>query len=597
MLPKQQNDDNLLDELLPQKVKNYKETELYGSRSIEDDAKELKKQKLKKKLSDKEKSRDEFLSKYDPIADKVIIENSKITSDKVSEKQEKIKKIQQTAHKPNLRSYIYSGAGALANSASSFLRNSNIDKNQGVEATADTVDVAHKGILKLQKYNANRGKRLIKRQKRKIKKLLRKGNKRTIKTAVKQLKKEEDYKAASLMHKLQKRRQMKQLVRKKLGIRIRDKLKNLIKAIRRKVMALIMNSLKVILAIFGVGVFVIPIVLIFLASLFIGSGVVIGSSYEAKPQVLKDSEKSYVKKEEKLLKSLELSELKKKYGNEFEEFEVEKRGVVGHNPFILLSYLTAVKGNYKSVEAAEAEMNTIFNEMYKIEFIKTVTYRLELKEFIDKDGHSYTKMVHVPHRKLKVVLKVKEMDKAAKKHLTDESKKNKYMDLNKNKGNMPDLFEDPKFITEMGGKVDKDGKAISYYGEDIGNLSAYQQRMLQAISQTPPTGNNMCAAFVSNVVQNAGFARPGGNANDMYRNFCHSSDLRDLKVGMIVAVEHSPWGEAGYRYGHVGVYIGNGQIVDSVGGQKRTHSVSSWIKSNTIKNGVAKWGFIPGMQP
>lgn len=89
MLPKQPNDDNLLDELLPQKVKNYKENELYGSRSIEDDAKELKKQKLKKKLSDKEKSKEEFLSKYDPIADKVIIENSKITSDKVSEKQEK----------------------------------------------------------------------------------------------------------------------------------------------------------------------------------------------------------------------------------------------------------------------------------------------------------------------------------------------------------------------------------------------------------------------------------------------------------------------------------------------------------------------------
>lgn len=596
MLPKQQNDDNLLNELLPQKVKNYKENELYGSRSIKDDTKELKKQKLKKKLSDKENDKAAILSKYNDIANNTIIESSKTISTKVAEKQAKIKKIQQTATKPNLRSYIYGGAGALANSASSFLRNSNIDKNQGVEATADTIDVVHKGIRKLQRFNDNRGKRLIKRQKRKIKKLIRKENKRTVKKAVKQLKKEKDYKAASFMHKLQKRRQMKKIVRKKLGIRIRDKLKNLIKAIRRKVMALIMNSLKVILAIFGVGLIVIPIILIFVALLFMGSGVVMGSSYEAEPQVLKDSEKSYVKKEEKLLKSLELSELKKKYGNEFEEFEVEKRGVVGHNPFILLSYLTAVKGNYKSVEAAEAEMNTIFNEMYKVEFIKTVTYRLELKEFIDKDGHSYTKMVHVPHRKLKVVLKVKEMDKAAKKHLPDESKKSKYMDLNKSKGNMPDLFEDPKFITEMGGKVDKNGKAISY-GEDIGNLSVYQQRMLQAISQTPPTGNNLCAAFVSNVVQNAGFARPGGNANDMYRNFCHSSDLRDLKVGMIVAVEHSPWGEEGYRYGHVGVYIGNGQIVDSVGGQKRTHSVSSWIKNNTIKNGVAKWGFIPGMQP
>lgn len=42
MLPKQQNDDNLLNELLPQKVKNYKENELYGSRSIKDDTKELK---------------------------------------------------------------------------------------------------------------------------------------------------------------------------------------------------------------------------------------------------------------------------------------------------------------------------------------------------------------------------------------------------------------------------------------------------------------------------------------------------------------------------------------------------------------------------
>lgn len=123
-----------------------------------------------------------------------------------------------------------------------------------------------------------------------------------------------------------------------------------------------------------------------------------------------------------------------------------------------------------------------------------------------------------------------------------------------------------------------------------GSLSGSQQAVVSAAYSTPSPGYGYCAAWVTNVFQNAGIGYFGGNACDMYNSWCTSSNLDDLKPGMIIAVSTHNLDAAGRIYGHVGIYIGNGQVMDNVG-PIRTIDVNQWIQNFS---GVvpAKWGWI-----
>lgn len=103
-----------------------------------------------------------------------------------------------------------------------------------------------------------------------------------------------------------------------------------------------------------------------------------------------------------------------------------------------------------------------------------------------------------------------------------------------------------------------------------------------------------CAMWVSQVYQNAGLGYIGGNACDMYRNYTFTSDKSKLKVGMLVAVESSSSGStAGLTYGHVGIYIGDGKVIDNIG-RIRVTTLDDWIASFCQHHPVG-FGFPPNV--
>ena len=125
-------------------------------------------------------------------------------------------------------------------------------------------------------------------------------------------------------------------------------------------------------------------------------------------------------------------------------------------------------------------------------------------------------------------------------------------------------------------------------------LFSEQQSIINAAKNTDSPGMNLCAMWVSDVYEKAGFGRIGGNANDMYRNFANNSDPSQLKEGMVVAVESSSSGGiAGAIYGHVGIYIGEGKVMHNVGTIK-TISLDDWI-SLFGKNSPVGWGYPPNV--
>lgn len=127
-----------------------------------------------------------------------------------------------------------------------------------------------------------------------------------------------------------------------------------------------------------------------------------------------------------------------------------------------------------------------------------------------------------------------------------------------------------------------------------GTTSGSQARVIAACKSTGSPGAGLCAMWVSMVFANAGFAYAGGNANDMYNWWTTSSNRADLKPGMIVAVSTHSHTSAGRIYGHIGIYIGDGIMMDNVG-WIRTISVNEWIRyySTTV---TPRWGWLMGIK-
>ena len=135
----------------------------------------------------------------------------------------------------------------------------------------------------------------------------------------------------------------------------------------------------------------------------------------------------------------------------------------------------------------------------------------------------------------------------------------------------------------------------SYSGSraNTSGMSGTQAAVVSACYSTPSPGLGYCAAWVSNVFVNAGVGFIGGDACDMYSAYCTSSDRSALKPGMIIAVSTHPHTAAGRIYGHVGIYVGGGTVMDNVG-YIRQISVDSWISfyGATVP---ARWGWLGGV--
>ena len=132
-----------------------------------------------------------------------------------------------------------------------------------------------------------------------------------------------------------------------------------------------------------------------------------------------------------------------------------------------------------------------------------------------------------------------------------------------------------------------------------GTLTSKQQAIVDACNSTPTTGEGWCAAWVTDVFTNAegttGVTPPSGNADDMDDEYCSSTDESAIKAGMIIAVH--PSGATGNTYGHVGIYVGGGNVMHNAD-IVRTTALDTWINTygpnGTYHGGTAKWGWVHG---
>ncbi len=155
-------------------------------------------------------------------------------------------------------------------------------------------------------------------------------------------------------------------------------------------------------------------------------------------------------------------------------------------------------------------------------------------------------------------------------------------------GEFIDMFG-KKVIPTLKAGGDKDANLdLGKTGE---SFSEKGQKIIDSAMNVGTPGAGLCAAWVSMVYEAAGYGYPGGNANDMYNNWCTSDNRDDLEPGMIVAVPSHPHTSAGQIYGHVAIYMGNGMVRDNIG-YIRDISLDEWLDYYGVTN-TPKWGWIP----
>lgn len=465
------------------------------------------------------------------------------------------------------------------------------DENKGVEAGEKTADASSKLIHGIKRYSdkkrAKKGYDLT----NKDYKIRKRKSKLEFRDAKEELKKTDEYKKASAYKRFQKKNQVKAAIRRENKSRLRDRIKEGLIGTLKSSKDMIVRKAKGLMLIFvGIiilGTFVINFAGTGMTGFMNSTSTVLTTSYLSKPNVLSEINENFSGMEKELQN--EVDNVKENYPG-YDEYILNNTEYIGHNVHELLSYITSRCGEVKKVSEVDSVLNELFKSMYDLEYREEVEirYRTVTETYTDEEGNEYTESHEEPYeyKKLIVTLHKREMDSIIRKVFANYPDNLKHYEaLFLAQGNMGEAFGNSDLISANGGIGG---------GKEYEASTEVQKKIVNAAYITPSPGAGWCAMWVSQVYQNAGLGYIGGNANDMYRNYTFTSDRSKLKVGMLVAVESSSSGStAGLTYGHVGIYIGDGKVIDNIG-HIRVTTLDDWIATFCQHHPVG-FGFPPNV--
>lgn len=465
------------------------------------------------------------------------------------------------------------------------------DENKGVEAGEKTADASSKLIHGIKRYSdKKRAKKGYDLTNKDYKIRMRK-SKLEFRDAKEELKKTDENKRASAYKRFQKKNQVKAAISRENKSRLRDRIKEGLIGTLKSSKDMIIRKAKGLMLIFvGIiilGTFVINFAGTGMTGFMNSTSSVLTTSYLSKPNVLSEINQKFSAMESEL--QSEVDHVEENYPG-YDEYILNNTEYIGHNVHELLSYITSRCGEVKNVSEVESILKELFESMYDLEYREEIEirYRTVTETYTDEDGNEYTESHEEPYeyKKLIVTLHKKEMDSIIRQVFANYPDNLKHYEaLFLAQGNMGEAFGNTDLISSNGGIGG---------GKEYEASTEVQKKIVNAAYITPSPGAGWCAMWVSQVYQNAGLGYIGGNANDMYRNYTFTSDRSKLKVGMLVAVESSSSGStAGLTYGHVGIYIGDGKVIDNIG-YIRVTTLDDWIATFCQHHPVG-FGFPPNV--
>lgn len=113
---------------------------------------------------------------------------------------------------------------------------------------------------------------------------------------------------------------------------------------------------------------------------------------------------------------------------------------IGHDPYALTSYLTAMELAYEFDDATKARIQELFNALYTLNIESVHEVRSYQYTEIDEEGNEVIVTVYYDYYILNVTLTANDWDTVVKPKLEAAGVYDLYLLLQENKGNKPDLF-------------------------------------------------------------------------------------------------------------------------------------------------------------
>ena len=237
---------------------------------------------------------------------------------------------------------------------------------------------------------------------------------------------------------------------------------------------------------------------------------------------------------------------------------------IGHDPYVLISALTALKGGAWTLSEVQSELQMLFDKQYILtETVETeIRYRPETR--YDEDGEPYT--VQVPYEYTICTVTLENFDLShVPVYVMSEDQLALYASYMATLGNRPDLFGDSDYVNRYYG----DGSGGSY---DIPPEALEDEQFAAIIKEaekylgfpyvwggSSPATSFDCSGFVSYVYNNCGVGWSFGRLSaEGIRQICSYVSPADAKPGDLIFFEKT-YNTTGAS--HIGIYVGNNTML------------------------------------
>ena len=292
-----------------------------------------------------------------------------------------------------------------------------------------------------------------------------------------------------------------------------------------------------------------------------GAQSIIATSYTSEDSDIEQTDRDYTAKETAL--NSRIAAIENEYpGYDEYRYDLDQ---IGHDPYELASYLTAVYQTY-TPSMVSSELTRLFNQQYKLTLtpVTETRYRTETRTgtYTDEEGveHSYTYTEQVPYSYyiLNVKLENRSLGAVVQSSMTAEQKEmyDIYMET---KGNKPDLFADNPYVAR-GEYTDYDIPPEALTDSTFAAMIREAEKYLgypYVWGGSSPSTSFDCSGFVSWVVNHSGWNMGRLTAQGLM-NKCVIIPPSEAKPGDLIFFQGT-YDTPGAS--HVGIYVGNGMMI------------------------------------
>lgn len=314
---------------------------------------------------------------------------------------------------------------------------------------------------------------------------------------------------------------------------------------------------------------------------------VVGTSYLSEDEDILAVERAYMRMEDELDRRIDSIESGYPGYDEY-RYSVDE---IGHNPYALISYLTAKYVSFTPAEM-QAELETLFQEQYRLNITESIEIRYRTEEqtvtTIDPEtGEEITtELVEVPYEYK--ILSVELQNRGIPTSNLSAEQSEIYAVLMETRGNEPELFdaEDNPFVGSLDitpptpYEIPPAALADPQFAALIREAEKYLGYPYVWGGSKLSTSFD-CSGFTCWVLNQSGAASVGRtNARGLYKRSTVVSRA-EAKPGDLIFFTGARAAQIGHPVTHVGIYVGNGMMIHCAGNGVEYHTIDSkYYKKN-----------------